>query len=175
MVKKQVIDLLQFIRKTEKSNNDESIFDTLIEYSNILESIFDDMRTCFQIDGATGNDILFDDMIGTVFWEVYSYDNIDLEQIIKRYEFEEEEKIIELFGHIENLKPLSKIFYSVDYGTNDFHLLCDNKDLIIRIIRNRKAQRTIDRWLIEMEDEKLRLSDYEIFATEIMWVLEEEK
>lgn len=178
MAKKQVSDLLQFIRESEQNtingNCDEFLFDELIYCSDIIEILFNNIDICIQIDELIDNDILCDDFLGKLLSDFYPLCDDSLERLVKEYEFEEEKDILKLCKRIEYIDYLHKVYQSLSYGISDFYVLWDNKDLIIRLIQNKETQKTISDWLIETEDEKLRCLDYEELAEKVMEILGEE-
>lgn len=68
MDKRQVINLLKFIRESEQStingDCDDFLSDNLNYCSDIIETIFNDIDACIQIDELIDNDMLCDDFIG---------------------------------------------------------------------------------------------------------------
>lgn len=178
MDKRQVINLLKFIRESEQStingDCDDFLSDNLNYCSDIIETIFNDIDTCIQIDELIDDDILSDDFIGKMLSSDLFFDSKVLEKIVKEYEFEEEEGIIKLCGRIRYISSFSLVFNSLPHGVDDFYTLWNNKDLIIRIVQNKATQDAISEWLIEKEDEKMYRADYEEFADKVMEILREE-
>lgn len=78
---------------------------------------------------------------------------------------------MKLCKRIKGISYLSQVYQSLSYGIDDFYVLWNNKDLIIRLVQNKETQKAISDWLIDTEDERLHCSDYEELADKVMGIL----